>query len=98
MSDQLHRMAIPCCNKYLRREAANPTRYVEICGNLGTQCLHAVYRWMSHGRWLHSTYTARAQACPDLSGERIQGRQTHLERQNRIWTKTSCSNVGLGPG
>ena len=39
---------------------------------------------------------SRAQACPDLSRKRIQGRQTHLERQNRIWTKTGRSNAAVG--
>ena len=37
---------------------------------------------------------ARAKARPDLAGKCIQGRQTHLERQDGIRTKTDCSRCG----
>src|SRR6185295_10949127 len=91
-------MAISRCHEYLRWRAVDPTRHLEICGDLGTQCRQAVYRGMSHVRWLRGTHTSRAQARPDLSRKRVQGRQAHLERQNRIWTKPSRSNDAIGPG
>ena len=98
MTNQPDGVAISRRHEYLRWRAVDPTRHLEICGDLGTQCRQAVYRGMSHVRWLRGTHTSCAQACPDLSRKRIQGRQTHLERQNRIWTKTSRGNAAVGPG
>ena len=51
---------------------------------------------MNHVGWLHGTHASRAQARPDLSGKRIQGRQTHLERQNRIRAKTGRGDAAVG--
>ncbi len=98
MGDQLDGVAISRCHEYLRWGAVDATRNLEICGDLGTQCRQAVYGGMNHVGWLHGTYAPRAQACPDLSGKHIQGRQTHLERQNRIRTKTRRSNAAIGSG
>src|ERR1700704_6912290 len=85
MTNQPDGVAISRCHEYLRWGAVDPTRHLEICGDLGTQCRQAVDGGMSHVRSLHGTHTSRAQARPDLSRKRIQGRQTHLERQNRVW-------------
>ena len=98
MTDQLDGVAISRCHEYLGWGAVDPARNLEICGDLGTQCRQAVYGGMNHVGWLHGTYASRAQACPDLSGKRIQGRQTHLERQNRIRTKTGRGNAAVGLG
>ena len=53
---------------------------------------------MNHVGWLHGAYTSRAQPCPDLSRKHIQGRQAHLERQNRIRTKAGRRDAAIGPG
>ena len=98
MSDQLDGVAISRCHEYLRWRAVDPARNLEICGDLGTQCRQAVYGGMNHVGWLHGAHASRAQACPDLSRKRIQGRQTHLERQDRIRTKTGRSNAAVGLG
>src|SRR6185295_1305672 len=98
MTNQPDGVAVSRCHEYLRWRAVDPTRNLEICGNLCTQCRQAVYRGMNHVRWLRGADTPRAQACPDLSRKHIQRRQTHLERQNRLWTITSHRSVAIGLG
>ena len=98
MANQLHGVAIPRRHEHLRRGATDPTRHLEICGDLGTKCRQAIYRGMNHVGWLHGTYTPSAEACPDLSGKQVQRRQPHLERQNRLGTKTRRSNDVVRPG
>ena len=98
MGDQLDGVAISRCHEYLRWRAVDPTRNLEIRSDLGAQCWQAVHGGMNHVGWLHGAHTSRAEACPDLSRKRIQGRQAHLERQNRVWTKTRRSDAGIGLG
>ena len=88
MTDQLHGLTISRGHEHLRWRAVDPTRNLEIPGDFRTQQRQAVHRRMDHVRRLHGAHTARAKARPDLPGKRIQGRQTHLERQDGIRTKT----------
>ncbi|MET4179000.1 hypothetical protein ABIB94_001092 [Bradyrhizobium sp. JR7.2] len=72
-----------------------PPRNLEVPGDFRTQRRQAVHGRMDHIRRLHGAHTARAKARPDLAGKCIQGGQTHLEWQDRIWAKTDSVDAWI---
>ena len=96
MRDQLDGVTISRGHEDLRRRAVDPARYSEIGRDLGAQRRQSEYGGMNHVRWLHGADAPRAEPRPYFSWKRIERRQTHLERQNRIWTKAGRHNAALG--